>query len=273
MKHILFPTDFSLSAQNAFLYAINIASKIDAKITLLHVVHSPIHVPKEPISEEVDNWLKEGNYSACFEEMTKILPPEIVSIPEVEKILQHGKTIETILKIINDSHPDLVVMGTKGADNLKSLFFGSHTSNLIEQTDVNVLEVPDEASFKDFNNIAFACDFQLITEAAIREVVDFAKKFDAEVHCFHVNISNNPVLEAKIPELAKPFEGEKVTFQLVEASYVPEGIEKFANKINADLIATYTHQYTPFQRIFQVSYTEKLVLHSELPLLAVKTRN
>ena len=39
MKTILVPTDFSKNAENALLYAINLAKRMSAKIILLHSFH------------------------------------------------------------------------------------------------------------------------------------------------------------------------------------------------------------------------------------------
>ena len=41
MKNILFPTDFSEAANNAFVYALKLAEQFDAKITTLHVYELP----------------------------------------------------------------------------------------------------------------------------------------------------------------------------------------------------------------------------------------
>ena len=46
MKKILFPTDFSAAAQQAFKYAIELAKQVKAKIDVIHVYPEP-HKGKE----------------------------------------------------------------------------------------------------------------------------------------------------------------------------------------------------------------------------------
>ena len=41
MKKILFPTDFSPTAENAFLYALALAAAMKAHLTLIHVYELP----------------------------------------------------------------------------------------------------------------------------------------------------------------------------------------------------------------------------------------
>ncbi len=48
INKILFPTDFSACAQNAFQHALTLADKMDASIHLLHVIYpesAPLDVP------------------------------------------------------------------------------------------------------------------------------------------------------------------------------------------------------------------------------------
>ena len=41
MKKLLFPTDFSETANNAFVYALKMAKSIDAEVIVLHVYDLP----------------------------------------------------------------------------------------------------------------------------------------------------------------------------------------------------------------------------------------
>ena len=53
MKKILFPTDFSAPANNAFVYALQLADKLNASITTLHAFsHPEIHIERGGIHPE-----------------------------------------------------------------------------------------------------------------------------------------------------------------------------------------------------------------------------
>jgi nucleotide-binding universal stress UspA family protein len=270
MKHILCPTDFSLDAQNAFLYAAHVANRLNAVITLLHVRQDPPHLIKAPFSEEVPEWVEAGNYEACFKLMQNTLPPGIPQPVRVDTLINSGSTVAGILEVANAQQPDLIIMGTTGASGIKEIFIGSNTSNLIENSDITILAIPESATFHDFKYIAMPNDFLWIKEDALRKVLDFASAFDAEVHCFHVNVAHNPLLTSKAEKWAEKFSGEKIVFEIVEGDYIPEGINRFIEEKQADLLAMITHKYTFFDRLFQTSYTEKLALHTDTPLLAVK---
>ena len=42
MKKILFPTDFSETANNAFIYAIHLAKSLEAELIVLHTFERPV---------------------------------------------------------------------------------------------------------------------------------------------------------------------------------------------------------------------------------------
>ena len=58
MKKILFPTDFSPAAANAFLYAHTLAEALGARIDLINIFHLPIgdasNIPPEYIQKMLD---------------------------------------------------------------------------------------------------------------------------------------------------------------------------------------------------------------------------
>ncbi len=52
-KNILFCTDFSEDANIAFLHALNLARKYDARLHILHIPHSPYRYTKHVVDEHV----------------------------------------------------------------------------------------------------------------------------------------------------------------------------------------------------------------------------
>lgn len=270
MKHILFPTDFSLDSQNAFLFAASVADTLQASITLLHVHRGIPHPVKSPFSEEIPEWLAVGAYDRCFDLMVEVLPPGIPRPEVIEKRLEEGPTVEIILEVAKTINADLIIAGTRGASGIREVLIGSNTSRLIEHADIAVLAIPDEASFQNFNRFAMPIDFMDVPASGIEKVLQFARAMDAQVSCFHVNVAHNPLLKLKVEKLEKEYEGQPIQFEIVDGNYIPETIMNYAHEHQTDLLAIVTHHYDYLERLFNLSYGEKLVLHSDLPVLAVK---
>ena len=64
MKKILFPTDFSNTAQNAFVYALKLAEALDAELDLMHVYHITAGEAGKVNPRQIDEMLKERKEEA-----------------------------------------------------------------------------------------------------------------------------------------------------------------------------------------------------------------
>ena len=115
MNSILIPTDFSAHAANAFDYACQLALFAKCKhITLLH---------SYTLGESTDKTAKELAKTKK-ERLKKIVAnykfydnkPDVTSI-QFDYIVQQGNTVDVIEQIAASSDYDLLVMGTKGANN------------------------------------------------------------------------------------------------------------------------------------------------------------
>lgn len=270
MKHILFPTDFSLDAQNAFLYAVNIAEKINAEITLLHVAREVPAIIKAPFSEEIPEWVAAGAYEKCFKLMQDVLPPGMDRPSGIKTRIEYGPTVEIISEVANTINADFIIAGTRGASGFKEVFLGSNISRLMEQTEHSVIAIPDEADFQEIKTIVFPFDFMDVPEQAISKVLDFAQLLQAELWCFHVNVAHNPLLSLKMEQLANQFGSSTVHFEMVEDSFIPQGIMNYAHQKNAEMLAIVTHKYSYIKRLINLSYGEQMVLHADKPILTVK---
>src|SRR3972149_4206002 len=115
-ERILFPTDFSDSAENALQYVISLAKKYGSKIHVLHVV--------EPFTYTSDFGI---DYSAQYREMedtAKRLIEEIVTSLkknslDAEGAVLSGEPFVEIIRYARQENGDLIVMATHGRKGLE----------------------------------------------------------------------------------------------------------------------------------------------------------
>src|ERR1035437_6280700 len=132
MKTILVPTDFSKNAENALLYAINLAKRMSAKIILLHSFHVDYtsgYVPVDSIEKEIEE--AEAKSNAQLKTLYNKVSHH--SKLPIECISSQNLVVDAILTIIDEKNIDLVVMGTQGANGkLGRQIFGTNSSKVIE---------------------------------------------------------------------------------------------------------------------------------------------
>lgn len=274
MKKILFPTDFSEVASNAFVHALEFAKIVQGQLVLLHTFELPVY----------DNQFFPENYNVVFDslqlsefEMFKEEIPKLRMIAaerNLDKIkmthrLMDGNLIYNIKRAIKEEKIDFVVMGTSGASGWEAFFLGSNAGSVISAIDVPVLSVPLEAKFKKVETIGFTTRYRAKDKKALKDVLDIAKKMKAKVRCLYVKTNNSDVAEATMKHWEKEFEGEPVIFSVIPSDDVKSTIIDFVLFKDIDLLAMMTYKRNFFVELFKPSLTQKFANDFDVPILAM----
>jgi nucleotide-binding universal stress UspA family protein len=138
IKTILYATDLSPSARNAFAYAATLANALDAKVIILHCIEEPPSGTGSAISQFLgeDKWaeVKKSNQDKVVEmlreRLTNFCSEAQDDLPECPFITQEimvkmGHPVETILRTADECDCDLVVMGSHGVGGIMGAMLGS----------------------------------------------------------------------------------------------------------------------------------------------------
>ncbi|ARV06507.1 universal stress protein UspA [Polaribacter sp. SA4-10] len=132
-------------------------------------------------------------------------------------------------------------------------------------------------------------DFSKHSEFALKAAALLAKKHNAEIYALHmldiqfVNLSESEsygqekaVFFLKMAEkrikrfLLKDYLKEVKVFPIIQHYKVFSDINSIAKDVNADLIIMSSHGVSGFKEFFVGSNAEKVIRHSELPVLVIK---
>lgn len=127
LNHILFPTDFSESAEKAFDVLVEMAEKGLEHVTLAHVTGFE---EKVPLAEEIMGGLKE----TLIEKGVK----------KVDISVLIGNPTKELLSLIKMKDVTLVVMSTQGHGIIEDIFIGSVSHNLSRHSEASVLLIPSK---------------------------------------------------------------------------------------------------------------------------------
>jgi nucleotide-binding universal stress UspA family protein len=141
-KHILVPTDFSTCAHGAADLAIELATTMNAKLTLMH---ADWFLPPGYITAV--GGLSWAPYDTKLAQ--RALDRELERVhdryPSAESKLVLGDTWRSILEAITETKADLVVMGTNGRTGLAHAFVGSIAEKVVRLSPIPVLTVSKQA--------------------------------------------------------------------------------------------------------------------------------
>ncbi|MCC6724816.1 MAG: universal stress protein [Saprospiraceae bacterium] len=265
MKKIIFPTDFSPAAANAFRYAAELAKAVDAQLDVLNVYNLPVIDATNLPAGYVEQMLEEKQ--VLVKEKLEAFVAEQKDAPIGELMPVYGVFIpEEIRDIVRSGDYDLVVMGTRGEHNAMEKALGSITTFTMMNAGCPVLAIPDGATWQDIDYVAFATDFLPHEQQAVAQLMDFAKKVSAEVYFVHVETKPNlGTMQDYVTLSNYPY--KFTDFAIVNSPTVQEGIDNFIKEKHIDLLALYIPKRRLWERLFHSSFTKKMAFHAKTPLL------
>jgi nucleotide-binding universal stress UspA family protein/quercetin dioxygenase-like cupin family protein len=178
IKIILHPTDFSDSAEYAFLTACSLAKEHQARLILLHVVPPlvsflPESVPNPSLPAEAQRSVK-WRFSWPLP-----ADPTIA----VEHRVAEGDAAEEILRMAESLHCDLIVMGTEGRTGLKRLLLGSVAEEVMRKARCPVMPIKMPQGFRhNVQTSASSSPVEVVDVRPFRSVCTAFLQTDKLVH-------------------------------------------------------------------------------------------
>lgn len=281
MKTILVLTDFSIRAQYAADFALQIAVKVKADILLCNAMEI---IESAPMAEQIawpiaDHIQLKKESLLDLEEMQKHLEKSIASNndkkaykPVITCISDFGKVAVVAAQIIKEKAVDLVVMGSHKSNGLARFIFGCHTHTILDTVDCPVLLVPETLKFKEIGSMAYATDLTFSDFKVISYLSKIAKPFNAEILVSHISPYGHPGVNAdnaiqhSVNELLA--EGHpKVLYTSVKGDNIAKRLMDISGSGRADILAMVHKRYGFFEGLFHSSISKQMANTGKVPLL------
>lgn len=143
INNILCPIDYSVYSEKALSYAIELATRFQSKLYLLHVLdirfldvnnpELPYIPPANIVNEETTNMLKSRLLKSVNEETQGKI--------SVEAIVVQGVPFAEIIRAAKDYNADLIVIGTHGRTGLAHAVMGSVAEKVVRKSPCPVLTI------------------------------------------------------------------------------------------------------------------------------------
>lgn len=269
IKSILFPTDFSANSKKALPFALKLALENKAKLHLVHSIEEPYDFA--PIVEDIKQ-----NVTRKVEQLFEDLIDEVKKQKEFESLrikshLFEGRSVHSIFSATSEYDTDLIVMGTQGRGALERLFFGSTTSEVVQQSDVPVLVVPPHVKYEGFKKILFTTDYGDHDLEALEFVSDFASKHESSLKIIHITRKTDGkqdlLLRGLKDYVTEHIKNKRISFELIESSDLLHTVNEEVKKHNFSLVVT-----VRYQSLFSVigkKHSKKMSLGTHAPLLVM----
>jgi len=137
-QHFLVPLDFSEHANQALDYAINLAGKLDARLTLLHVIQS-VPLGGADMGVTLPYAYLQDLEAEIMQSMESYLARVTTAGLEGTTVVVRGVPFHEILETAKTQLVDLIIMGTHGRTGLQHVLLGSVAEKVVRLAPCPVL--------------------------------------------------------------------------------------------------------------------------------------
>ena len=262
---ILIPTDFSEVCQNAIEHGVSIASIMEYRVVLLHV-----------INKDTDKYLDDENLSE------DVITERLESIAneasknhkvQVEFLVKSGDLFENIKESSDKVGAKLIILGTHGKVGFQKIT-GSYVLKVISITNTPTVIVQKRQYVGGYKNIVFPITASTQDRQKVTWAINIAKMFDATVHMIP-KFESGRFYKNRIMSITKQI---KNIFDEYEIKYVDkvssptEGnfakqVVDYAVQNEAELIMTLVNKD---KSLFFSSWDEKIIYNtSQIPVICI----
>lgn len=273
MKKILVPVDFSDVSRHATQFAIELAEKNEAEITLLNSVHFDYYTDYQFTSFSSAKSLMEDVRDAMEEKMKKFAAKFDTKITINTKI-DEVYLVTAVKEMTKNEGFDLVVIGTKGCSGLEEVLIGSNTEKIVRNAFCPVISVPAKTSADAIKKILIPIDIREIKGSFLNKIANLQKNMGAELEFLWVktphNVENEELVSTELTKQIQAHGIDRFEFTIVNNVFPADGILYRANEINANMIAMPTHARRGIAHWLSGSLTEDTVNHINVPVWSFK---
>ena len=276
-KRILLPTDFSKNAWNAIKYASELYKTESVEFFILNAFKVESYdiesiLVAKPGDKEFDEALGQSE-----KDLSKVL-----KMIEIKKAYPNHSyfsmsifdtPLDAIKTAVELKDIDLVVMGTKGATDAKSVIYGSNTIDVMEKVrNCPVLAIPNIAKYTEPEEIVFPTSFKThYKRRELKYLYEIAKITNSAISILHINTEKQLTdLQKQNKAFLEDFlDGIDYSFQWLDNVNVNEGLEEFVRRRGSDMIVFINKKHAFLDSIFTRPLVKDLGTSSHIPVLVL----
>lgn len=293
-KKIIIGTDFGEYSDLAIRLGFYWGEKLSLRPLVAHVYHR-----LEFLSGDLFGRFRHDLHNSAEVKLNTQLTRLSLDTSAIEQKIVQGDTAKSLLRLVDEEHPEYMVIGHKGHNLFEEILLGDTTSKLLQQSSTNVLAVKNDKAFNP-KKIFIPIIFEKNTDRVVEQIIKLGKVFKAEVMLMHLlepvyddyysmvlnydptvengdqvkKDDNKKMAEEKLTKIKEVIEEQGITCTVKtkysqESDFVDKLLEQ-AKRFDADLILMGTHKKKGLKRFIMGSVAEPLVHHAHCSILHVR---
>ncbi|GGD43288.1 universal stress protein [Muriicola marianensis] len=277
MRKIVVPTDFSENAFNALKYACEIFKYEQSEIFVLHAYADEVYQLGNITDRSLLNKKKEEVEQRSVEALEKILE----RIREYSPNPQHtfrtipafGSLIDEVNDLVNRENTDIVVMGTRGAANDRSITFGSNTLMVMKYVQCPVMAIPEDYVYHAPRELLFPTNYLIpYKRRELKLLCELTGSFRSNIHLLYIDPMKKLSLRQEDNKefLKNELKKANLTFETTEEKDKTVAITKYIVHQNIDMLVMVNTRHSHLEDMLMPSTVNTLGLHIKIPFLVLQ---
>ena len=280
MKKLLVPLDFSSSNLNVFSYAISLARRSNAELTIFPTGSKRLlKEGKDVLFQHTENLstlkqaLKENEVCEAIVNLVEKLQNDQI---QFRVKIQNGSLLRRIINEAKSDDYDLLIVGAEEPSRLFSYLRGNLFTALLKDVSVPIFIVPVHREYNEIDHITYAVDLSDYDPNIIRQVKTIASLFDAKLTLAHVNQEEEGedkkvYLKALEQTINDTLDYPKVDYKFFDHADIISGIKKQVKLNRSNMLAMTNRTEASWTDFFSdKSLTRKMLQELNVPLLAFR---
>tara|TARA_R110001606_G_scaffold349916_4_gene499917 strand:+ start:270 stop:1145 length:876 start_codon:yes stop_codon:yes gene_type:complete len=278
MKTILYTTDYSENSVAALQYAQRMSEDMEVHLVIAHIFDYPTVLGLEGLYEPfpyIEETIYDSNLSKLEGFCTDNIGFKWKSAKVHLQVIENPSLIKGILTLIEQWHPQLLVMGMKGESAMKELLMGSTTKHLMDKAPCPVMAIPADAVYEPFKTIVYASDFEEEDIYALRKLAEMAERCDADINIIHIS-TKKEIFGVEHINWFKDLVSEKVPYDRIEyelifSENVFDSLKTYLDKVAPNLIVLLEREQKGFlKKLLHGDLVKKMETYGKVPVLSFR---
>jgi nucleotide-binding universal stress UspA family protein len=253
MRKVVVPTDFSKNAFNALKYACQLFKYTRCDFFILHAYADEVYQQDRVIERSKLDELKELTYKNSEKQLKKIIKDIFEYSPnprhKFKSISAFGTLTDEINDLINMENADIVLMGTRGETNDRTITFGSKTIQVLKYVQCPVLAIPENYKYHPPKELLFPSDYLVPHKRReLKLLCELTGSFRSSIHMLYID-SNKKLSLRQEDTIA---------------------ITKYIVHKEIDLLIMVNSRHSHLEQMLNQSTIEKIGLHIKIPFLVLQ---
>ncbi len=277
MRKIIVPTDFSDNAFNALKYACQVFKYERCEIFIVHAYADEVYRQ----SREVERSFLEGLKLSTHEKSDRGLQKIKGQITDYSPNPNHsfttssafGTLTDEINEIVNRENMDIVVMGTKGKTDDRSITFGSNTIQVLKYVQCPVMAIPAGYGFQTPKNILFPTNYLIpYKRRELKLLCEMADSFRASLTMLYIDPVEHLSLrqEDNMKFLKECLYKPKLNFETGPQEDKAKVILDYIHKHDVQLLVMVNSRHSYVEDMLYPSTIDKLGMELRIPFMVLQ---